>query len=321
MVGQVDWIVLELALENRLARANGAEFQKLFSDIMERIHGDDFIRVKPHGNLGDDGVDGYFFHDGIVYQCYGAEDGKTQRLTEVGRKMRDDFHTAVNGPTPIREWRFTHNLLSGLSKPLLDVLAELKDAGEKQGVKVGQFSRAGFIKLAEMLDERGRERILGTKALVEDRLRRLPDAVTTIIDDLMRRSPSYIPAAEPPKPISIRKLTHNDIPDNWQRLLRHGFEHGPLVFDCIARNGDPSAPDSAPFFFNTLYLNLASNGLPPGDILRQIHAELCGQPSQRLDDERSYAALAVMSCMFESCEIFEDPVDIAPESPVHDPAH
>ncbi|OWK25144.1 hypothetical protein AJ87_14030 [Rhizobium yanglingense] len=83
----IDWVVLELALENRLANANGNAFEAL-QRIMERIHGDDFIRVKPHGNLGDDGVDGYFLHDGIVYQCYGAEDGCRQQHheAEVGEK-------------------------------------------------------------------------------------------------------------------------------------------------------------------------------------------------------------------------------------------
>lgn len=316
----VDWVVLDLALENRLANANGGAFQKLFSDIMERIYGDDFIRVRPHGNLGDDGVDGYFLHEGIVYQCYGAEDGKVQRHTEVGQKMRDDFHTALTSGTRIREWRFTHNLLSGLPKPLLDVLNELVEIGKANDVKVGQCSRPTIWTLVQKLDEHGRERILGTKALAEDRLRRLPDAVNAIIDDILVRAPDYIAPEEPPKPISKRKLTHNDIPQNWQGLLRHGFEHGPLVFECISRNGDPKAPNSAPVYFNTLYRNLASNDILPGEILRQIHANLCGEAASLIDDDRSYAALAVMACMFESCEIFEDPIEITIETLVHDPA-
>lgn len=320
MCQNIDWVVLELALESRLANANGNAFQKLFSDIMERIYGDDFIRVKPQGNLGDDGVDGYFLHEGIVYQCYGAEDGKVQRHTEVGQKMRDDFHKALASGTRIREWRFTHNLLSGLPKPLLDVLDELTQLGSSKDVKVGQCGRATLLKLVEKLDERGRERILGTMALAEDRLRRLPEAVNAIIDDILIRTPDYIAPEDPPKPISKRKLTHNDIPDNWQGLLRHGFEHGPLVFACISRNGDPKAPNSAPAYFKTLYDNLASNDLLPGEILRQIHADLCGAAASRIDDDRSYAALAVMACMFESCEIFKDPIDMLTGTLVHDPA-
>jgi hypothetical protein len=308
MQQDIDWVVLELALESRLSRANGNEFQNLFSDMMERVYGDDFVRVKPHGNIGDQGVDGCFFCADTIFQCYGAVDGKVQRLTDVAAKMRSDFDTALAGPTKMREWRFTHNLLSGLPKPLLDVLIELKEKGESRGVKVGQFGRPSFLDLIQKLDPHSRERILGTKAIAADRLRALPEAVNVIIDEIMQTA-DYVPPDDPPQPISVRKLTHNDIPSNWQRLLKQGFEHGPLVFQCISRNGDPTAPNSVPAFVNTLYVNLALHELDPGDILRQIHGELCGVAAPRFDDDRSYAALAVMAAMFESCEIFEDPAD------------
>lgn len=318
MQQDIDWVVLELALESRLSRANGNEFQNLFSDIMERVYGDDFVRVKPHGSKGDEGVDGCFFCADTVYQCYGAVDGKVQRLTDVAAKMRRDFDTALAGATEMKEWRFTHNLLSGLPKPLLDVLIELKKKGESRGVKVGQFGRPGFLDLMQKLDAHGRERILGTKAIAEDRLRALPEVVNVIIDEIMQKVPGYVPPDDPPQPISVRKLTHNEIPANWQRLLKHGFEHGPLVFQCISRNGDPTAPNSVPAFVNGLYTNLALNKLDAAEILRQIHGVLCGVAAPRLDDDRTHAALAVMAAMFESCEIFEDPVDTELETLVHD---
>lgn len=38
MQQNIDWVLLELALESRLSRANGNGFQNLFSDMMERVY-------------------------------------------------------------------------------------------------------------------------------------------------------------------------------------------------------------------------------------------------------------------------------------------
>ncbi|MEZ2130980.1 MULTISPECIES: hypothetical protein [unclassified Sinorhizobium] len=319
MSQQVDWVVVQLALEHRLFRCGGNEFQKLFSDIMQLVHGDDFIRVKPHGSLGDEGVDGYFLIGDIVYQCYGAEDGKVQKLSAVGEKMVGDFETAVENNPDMKEWKFTHNLLSGLPKQLLDVLVTLREKGASRNVKVGQLSLPGFLKLVDELDPRGRERILGTKAIAQDRLRQLPDAVNEIIDEVMEKAPTFALAAGPPQAISPRKLTHNDIPFMWQENLKRGFTYGSIVYDCVARHGDPDAATSAPSYFKNLYQNLDANGLAAGEILRFIHADLCGE-SPRFDDLRALAALGVMASMFENCEIFEDPPEGEPETLNYDPA-
>lgn len=39
MQQNIDWVVLELALESRLSRANGNGFQNLFSDMIEPVYG------------------------------------------------------------------------------------------------------------------------------------------------------------------------------------------------------------------------------------------------------------------------------------------
>jgi hypothetical protein len=73
--------------------ANGNSFQTLFNDFMIRVHGDDFTPVKPHGNVGDGGMDGHFVLNDTVYQCYGADNGHVLDITRVCRKMRNDFES------------------------------------------------------------------------------------------------------------------------------------------------------------------------------------------------------------------------------------
>ena len=44
-----------IALELKLRKSPRDAFQDFFSDVMGRLHGDDFVRVRPFGSLGDKG--------------------------------------------------------------------------------------------------------------------------------------------------------------------------------------------------------------------------------------------------------------------------
>jgi hypothetical protein len=59
-------------LELKLRRSHGEAFQAFFSEVMQKAHGSDFVRLRPYGSLGDKGCDGYRASTGHVYQCYGA---------------------------------------------------------------------------------------------------------------------------------------------------------------------------------------------------------------------------------------------------------
>ena len=68
-----------VALELKLRKCNGDAFQDFFSTVMSRVHGDDFVRVRPMGQIGDKGCDGYLRSSGQVFACYGALDGDLER--------------------------------------------------------------------------------------------------------------------------------------------------------------------------------------------------------------------------------------------------
>ena len=70
---QEHWWKLSLRLNLRQSAVDA--FQDFFSDVMQRLHGDDLVRVRPFGQKGDKGCDGYLQSTGQVYQCYGALNG------------------------------------------------------------------------------------------------------------------------------------------------------------------------------------------------------------------------------------------------------
>lgn len=58
---------------------------------MGHLHGDDFVRVRPFGALGDKGCDGYLLSSGQLFACYGAVAGEPKQVSTLTKKMTDDF--------------------------------------------------------------------------------------------------------------------------------------------------------------------------------------------------------------------------------------
>jgi len=52
---------------------------------MEKLHGDDFVRIRPLGSLGDKGCDGYLRSNGQVFQCYGKLEDAPVRAAGIVR--------------------------------------------------------------------------------------------------------------------------------------------------------------------------------------------------------------------------------------------
>jgi hypothetical protein len=57
---------------NKIYHKNGTEFQSFFEDVMERAF-PDFQKIRPYGNDGDGGNDGYIKKQGLYFQVYAPE--------------------------------------------------------------------------------------------------------------------------------------------------------------------------------------------------------------------------------------------------------
>jgi hypothetical protein len=71
---------LSLQFKNQIHLKNGTEFQSFFENIMEKAFSD-FQKIKPYGNKGDGGNDGYRKDLGIYYQVYAPNVPKVKEST------------------------------------------------------------------------------------------------------------------------------------------------------------------------------------------------------------------------------------------------
>jgi len=154
-------------LELKLRRTIGNNFQSFFSDVMEARYGENFVRIKPYGKLGDSGCDGYLQSDGSVYACYGAQNDAAGSAAGIISKMKDDFAKVLEKlPDIMNSWHMTHNIVEGLP---IEALALKKSFEEKHcEVSFHFFGRPKFVEILDALTEDQRITFLGAYARNSD---------------------------------------------------------------------------------------------------------------------------------------------------------
>jgi hypothetical protein len=131
----------------------GNEFQTFFENIMEKAY-DDFQRIRPYGNEGDRGNDGYRKESGIYYQVYAPQTPQTN-YTKAVKKLKEDFYKLKNNwddISKIKEYYFVFNdKYNGSTQKLEEAITELEK--ENVGIKFNIFIAKNLEKIFFTLDD------------------------------------------------------------------------------------------------------------------------------------------------------------------------
>ena len=126
----IDRKYLWLQFWNEIYQKNATSFQSFFTDIMQEAY-PDFQKIRPYGNQGDRGNDGYRPDEGIYYQVYAPETPQ-EKEAAAARKLKRDFETLKENwdqISKIRKFYFVFNDKgSGVSIEIERSLAELRNA-------------------------------------------------------------------------------------------------------------------------------------------------------------------------------------------------
>lgn len=292
-----------------MRQLSGDSFQAFFSDVMSAVHGDDFVRVRPYGQRGDKGCDGYLMSSGVLFQCYGAVNADGSKVDYLIGKMEDDFGKAATKlPAVMKEWRMVHILVDGLPVEAVEKLKAIQAANPT--VKCGYVGVEG---LAEMIFQLGTARIEGllgpaatghdAQNLQANELRDLVDAIVVSLDTAV--------TAEPIKAVSPQKLTFNKLPNHWRALISFGWQNAPHVATYFGRHPDPLTGERIAKVFRDRYAYLRLQELKPSAIMSFLYTAVTG--IGHVPPERQVAAQALLAHLFESCDIFEDaPTQVVP---------
>jgi len=290
-----------IALELRLRQCHGDAFQDLFSVVMGHLHGDDFVRVRAFGKLGDKGCDGYLQSKGQLFQCYGALNGETNKVATLTKKIKTDFETAkVKLGGIMKEWHMVLNLVDGIPVEALEVLEGLKAANPS--VKIGYIGKEGFEERVFGLSAERIASLLGPAATTADVKNLDVAALRKLVDDLAQAAPPPLEGIDL-KLVPVGKLSHNALPPHWQMFVRSGWANAPIVASYFAQHPDPLKGDQVGAQLNEKYRSLKAQNLMPSTIMTALLEMVTGVGS--VPPQNLVAAQALLTHFFESCDIFE----------------
>lgn len=297
-----------IALELRLRQSNGTAFQDFFSLVMGQLHGDDFVRVRPFGKLGDKGCDGYLNSSGQVFQCYGAMNGETKQVAKLTKKMTDDFGTAAAKLAAImREWHMVLNLIEGVPTEAIATLKALEAANPK--IKFAFIGFEGFAERVFKLTSQQIGGLLGPAASQTDAKNLDIATLRKLVNDLAAAADAAQPEAVDLRPVPVNKLVYNKLPNHWKSLISGGWINAPLVASYFERHPDPLTGDKVAALFKGKYSYFKAQNLVPGDIMAALFELVTGIGN--ILPQQQVAAQALLAFLFENCDIFERDPELA----------
>lgn len=270
---------------------------------MTLAHGDDFVRVRPHGSLGDKGCDGYRLSSGEVYACYGTVNGRTPPMGELLTKIVDDAEKCRSHLARImKAWAFVHNFIDGVPTDVILALKKLEL--EALGVPVTQFGPDRFNKLVMSLPDGAITTLLGPAVTEEDASSLDYRELREIVNSLAANG--LFPAADllSISPVSSEKLDYNALSPHWRTLLLAGLHNSRAVEQYFGESPDPLLGTRAADMIRAKFLDLEQQALTPDEILDAIYASVLGSVTGR--PHRQVAALALIGYMFETCTLLKD---------------
>lgn len=291
-----------IALELKLRKSNSDAFQDFFSAVMGQLHGDDFVRVRPYGSLGDKGCDGYLRSNGQLFQCYGALAGELKQVSTITTKMTDDFSKALKKLAAImKEWHMVHNIADGLPVEAITTLDGLETSNPS--LTFGFIGIEGFSDRVFRLKPYQVEVLLGPAATDADTTNLDNTALRDLIQHMRHEADSIDFNAQDLRPVPPDKLNYNNLPNYWKHLVSGGWKNAHLIGAYFDRHPDPLTGERIAKLFRDRYEYLKAQHLSPGDIMVALYELVTGIGN--VPPQKQVAAQSLLAFLFENCDIFE----------------
>lgn len=264
-----------VGLELKLRQSSGDAFQDFFGRVMQARHGEDYIRVRPFGQLGDKGCDGYLASSGRVYQCYGAVNGDAGKVDYLVSKMETDFAKAKSHLKDImKEWHLAHNLVDGLP---VDAVQKLKALETSNAPVVCRFmAYEGIASVLLQLDEPIIESFVGPAATAADEKNLQAIELRDLVASILAAVDETTPTTAEIKAVSVAKLAHNALPPHWAHFLSAGWQNAHHVSAYFDRHPDPLAGERIATRFRDRYAYLKSQDLDAAATMASLYEMVVG---------------------------------------------
>ena len=285
--------------QNKILKADGQIFEDIFSAIMNYAE-TDFQQIKPWGNIGDRKNDGYIKTKGIFYQVYAPEDIR-KSYTNVVSKLKKDFDGLKAQWSTVNEFYFVANdKYKGVNADCEKIIQEIKISHN--------LNDAGFLTakdLENFLFELEDDQIYLITGHIPDpaNIKQLDFSILNeVIGHIMQ-----LPLNEGDKPKNVlpnwnEKIKLNVLSESVSQLLINGGFQSHSLKEYLKNNSDFLA-DSLRDKMNEVYSQEKEN--KSGD---ELFWAIVNSASPKAKRMYQTSVIVIMSKYFETCDIFEEPV-------------
>lgn len=293
---EAEWF--QMKVQGRVLTARGAAFQDFFADLMEAAYPGDFERVRAYGKKGDLKCDGFLKSAGQVFQVYAPRETKEAAMVA---KVKADFAGAKKAwAGKMKHWTFVHNDGEGLPPGVVQLLAAI--ATKHQGIVVDSWPPSRLETVALTIPRATLVSMFGRPPQRHDLEALTFEPVGRVVAAIKGQS---LASLDPIAPVSPDKLAANSLSEGVVEYLSMGRRRELLVQDYFDHHPNPTFGEEVAAAFRIEYARLRSDGHSPDEIFAALQAFAGG--STRREAEHEAAVLAVLSYLFERCDIFEAP--------------
>lgn len=285
----------ELALHKRKATA----FQDHFNDVMEAVHGTDFIRVRPAGNVGDRKCDGYLQSTDTVFQVYAPTAAK---LALWLSKIDKDFTGARAQWPRMQSWIFVHNQHDGLPADVTQSLLTLKT--NHPDLAIDHWPPTYLLELTADLSEDKLVGVFGHPPREQEMRMLHRGDIADAVAGLALEGASWMPNAADLPVVDPRKLDYNQLSEHPRRLITAGIAQAHMVEGYFDNHPDPTLRDRAGTLLRLEWLDLQRRDMTGDEAFHALYARVAANAA---GSREATASLALLAYLFESCDIFDNP--------------
>ena len=297
---------------NDRCHRSGDRFEQYVSDILLRLHPDDFINPDPMGTDGDGGCDGIAEGGTLIYACYGADLRRgldtttTTKDSRTAAKITSDLKRALAQWPDFNTWRFVTNASIGptTTRTIVDLQNKHK-SNPNHPIKVELWRAPDDLWLhavrhltIDQLDSL----IPGAPRAQDVELNDLVE----LIDRLTDNAPSPTQIQDHIKVVPRTKMDFNQIPQRNQVEFNEGRLQATRIDNWFAEQSSPDLRDTKASRFAEIYEQAKAATTVPSEIVEVIYTAVGGE-GFRHSSSLANAVYAVTAYFFDSCDIFEEP--------------
>ncbi|MEY9849744.1 hypothetical protein ABH940_006856 [Streptacidiphilus sp. BW17] len=279
-------------------------YQTAFEDFFHRVmvtRHPNFLDVRTHGNLGDQGADGLTLSSRKLYACYAPQ---TVNASEVKTKFTKDLGSAIrqrNGQ--FDTFVFVHNDRRGVH-PEVATMLSAADAAHPD-LAFEQMGTRSIWQECMGLELNQVEDVLGCEIPVKPTVYGVGmDDLKPLLQHLKELRTESDPLMELPQ-VHDEKLAFNQLQGESRDDLLRGMRHTHLVDAFYGGGIRATEHDEVARGFRIFYEQVRKQYDDPDDVLWQLEMYVLGNERQRPQVHR--AAWVVLAHFFFRCDIFEAP--------------